>query len=73
MQDDNQRERLNLLKERENGRHEIRCERACAEQTNPDEGEADGGARQAQHEDLRVMSSGGNACAASRVSSQSAD
>ena len=52
VQDDNQRERLTLLKERENGRHEIRGEGACAEQTDPDQGKADGGARQAQHEDL---------------------
>ena len=73
MQDDHQRERLTLLKEREHGRNEIGGEGARAEQTNPDEGEADGGARQAQHEDLRVIFSGGNACAANRATSQDAD
>ena len=64
MQDDIQKKTVVLLEKRENSGDEVRGERACAEQADPDQGKAERGTGQAQHVDLQCDYAKGNGCAA---------
>jgi len=59
-----------LFEKRENGADEVRCERACAEQADPDQSKAEGGTGQAQHKRPPGATFRGNGCAASSVDRQ---